>query len=222
MYIKKSLKSKPAPFPLAPKSPQEYLETITKVCPQWGAVLATRAIKASRTLRALWAAAVAVGNGCRISEVLGIRCSDLMPNGCAVIVGSKGSNARTIFTGLCMEQVIRVQSACTHWLLFGVSYREVWQAVVANRLAVQEPGHEHRSVTHTGRYDLAQKVAAEHGAEVAGQVLGHKSKNSVNYYIFPEACADERVLRTRIRYRLGKRTQGPQIPDFIKEAQNED
>jgi len=42
------------------------------------------------------------------------------------------------------------------------------------------------AVTHAGRYRLAQEIAKGSSEELAGEVLGHKSKNTIQYYVHPQ------------------------------------
>lgn len=219
MINKKSQKQIPAPLPPALKSTQQYVEAILKVNPAWAGRLPRPQAMGLRAWAALWAAAVAVGNACRISEVLGILCRDLLANGCAVIVGSKGSNARMIYTGLDTAIASLLWGDWPRRPLFGVTYREVWGVCVAHGLAVQEPGHLNNSVTHAGRYQVAQKVAEAHGQAVAGQVLGHKSKTAVEHYVFPQDCAKRRAVQKRIQYRTSAQINGPQLPEFLNDKE---
>lgn len=216
MFKKKSLKpAVPAPNRVCLKSPQFYLQCINKILPAWGRVLATKAITSTRVWVALWAGAVAVANACRISEVLGMKGCMVLPHGMAVILGAKGSNARMICTGLEPSDCEYLRVECAHRPVFSVEYLEVWRAVVGHGLAVQEPGHQHQSVTHQGRYSLAAQIAPNLGEVVAGQALGHKSSKSARYYAHPEQCAEDRRQRNAIRKRKELFTQGPQLPAFL-------
>lgn len=208
-------RSEPAPHFLCWKSSQYYLEAITKLVPAWGMALKSKNITSKRTWVALWAAAVAVANACRISEVLAARGSGMLPNGMVVTVGSKGSNARMIWTAMNVEDCTRCPQQIPSRPVFCVGYKEVWQAVVLNGFAVQEPGHQNRSVTHSGRYSVMQKAVAILGEDKAGEVIGHKSKRSNRYYTRPEECAHDRAARNAERKRKKFFTQGPQLPDFM-------
>lgn len=216
--IRKFIRNKdvPAPNQLAMKSPQFYLEIITKLVPAWGAALKPKNITSPRTWCALWAAAVAVANACRISEVLTMQGAQVLPNAMAVIVGAKGSNARMIYIGLPMDCCQYLNTDCARRPVFSVVYREVWDAVVRHGLAVQEPGHEHRTVTHSGRYAVVQKIAPILGEAAAGEAIGHKSKKSVRYYAHPDACAHDRAVIKATKARKGFFTQGPKWPDFLE------
>lgn len=219
MINKKSQKQIPAPLPPALKSTQQYVEAILKVNPAWAGRLPRPQAIGMRAWAALWAAAVAVGNACRISEVLRIVGRDLIQNGCAVILGSKGSNARMIWTGLDPQTASDLYALSPLRPVFGVTYREVWGVCAGCGLAVQEPGHINNSVTHAGRYQIAQDVAKAHGQVVAGQVLGHKSKTAVEHYVFPQNCAKRRAVQKRIQYRTNAQMNGPQLPEFLNDKE---
>lgn len=209
------IKSEPAPHFLCWKSTQYYLELITRLVPAWGAALLGKHIVSKRAWVALWAAAVAVANACRISEVLAAKGSGILPNGMAVTVGSKGSAARMIWLALPYEDCTRATHEIPVRPVFPVKYKEVWEAVTRNGLAVQEPAHEHKSVTHQGRYSVMQQAMKAIGEDKAGEAIGHKSKRSNRYYTHPEECAHDRAIRKRDRERKEILTQGPQLPDFL-------
>lgn len=219
MINKKSQKQIPTPLPPALKSTQQYVEAILKVNPAWAGRLPRPQAIGLRAWAALWAAAVAVGNACRISEVLRIVGRDLIQNGCAVILGSKGSNARMIWTGLDPQTASDLHALSPLRPVFGVTYREVWGVCVGWGFVVQELGHINNSVTHAGRYQIAQDVARAYGQVVAGQVLGHKSETAVEHYIFPQDCAKRRAVQKRIKYRTSAQMNGPQLPEFLNDGE---
>lgn len=209
------IKSEPAPHFLCWKSSQYYLQRINALVPAWGAALLGKAITSNRTWVCLWAAAVAVANACRISEVLTIKGSGILPNGMAVAVGSKGSAARMLWLALPLEDCTRATHSIPSRPAFPVKYKEVWEAVTRNGLAVQEPAHQNKSVTHQGRYSAMQKFAAVVGEDKAGEAIGHKSKRSNRYYTHPEECARDRAVRNADRRRKEMFTHGPFLPDFL-------
>lgn len=206
-----SRKSAPAPSPLALRSPQQYLELIKKVYPAWVASFPRMPQKSMSGMCALAASAVAMGNACRISEILGLKCRQLAPNGTAIVLGSKGSNARMIWTGFDPETIAYLRTLPPDCPVFPVNYMQCWRLLAACGLGVQEPGHAVVSRTHAGRYELAAQANAIGGAGTAGQVLGHKSKTAEDYYINPQKAASAR--RRRMRQNLTQ--HGPNLEDFI-------
>lgn len=208
------------PLPPALKSTQQYLETILKVNPDWSERLNKCFINSKRILSCLWAGAVAVANACRISEVLRIEGKDILPNGTAIITASKNSNARMIYLGLDRDLVCHLKNNFTNRSVFGVQYREVWGALVRFGLAVQEIGHKNNAVTHAGRYAVAKEVAKNHGEEVAGQVLGHRSKNAITYYLHPELQPKRSLMRKRMDEGWNRKLFGPKLPGFLMEEEN--
>lgn len=178
----------PAPNRLALKSPQVYIDRISKANPSWGAVVLSKALPNARTAGALWAAAVAVANGCRISEVLRILNHQVQPNGTAWTVGSKGSNSRLLYLGIDPSDAIELRMAKGSFLVFPWDYQTVYRACLEYGFTEVLPNHQHRAVTHSGRYRLVQEVAKTAGEVVAGQVIGHRSKATAEYYAHPERC----------------------------------
>ena len=136
----------------------------------------------------LWAGAVAVANACRISEVLSITNFQVQPNGMAWTVGSKGSNSRLIYLGLLSSEAEELRSVNVAFKLFPWGYQHVYRACLAYGFAGSLPCHKHRVITHAGRYRLAQEIAQASREAVAGEVLGHKSKTAIEYYIKPQNC----------------------------------
>lgn len=207
--IRKSSVSSPST--LAVKSPQDYLVLITKVYPAWASKLPSPTVTNRTLFVCLAAAAVTMGNGSRINETLGLCVKHLMPNGCAVIMGSKGSNARVIYTGFSPEQVSQLQTLPGNVPLFPVCYKQVWHACVTNGLFVRELGHVNNSVTHAGRYAMAQRIANVAGESVAGQAIGHRSKNAIRNYTDTKTAQRERGKRIRLRHT----PFGPNLEEFL-------
>lgn len=177
-----------APNMVALKSPSVYIKRITKANPAWGVALATKQVKSALVGGCLWAAAVAVGNACRISEVLRITNRQVLPNGCAWALGSKGSNSRLIYLGLDPSEALELIEAKGEFAVFSWDYQHIYRACLAYGFAESLPNHEHRAVTHAGRYRVAQAVASKAGEAVAGEVLGHKSKTAIEHYTKPQNC----------------------------------
>lgn len=176
----------PAPYQLSLKSPPDYLQAINNVNPAWGMVL--NAVDHISALEgcALWAGAVAVANACRISEVLRLQICNILPNGQAWTKGSKGSSGRLLFLGLTPLKAREFIVLPRKLNVFPVAYINVWRACTKYGFADKLPNHQHLAVTHAGRYRLAQQIATNENEELAGEVLGHKSKNSIQYYVHPQ------------------------------------
>lgn len=178
----------PAPFQVSLKSPPDYLQAITNVNPSWGKILANVKRISSLEACALWAAAVTVANACRISETLRITIGQLLPNGQAWATGSKGSSSRLLYLGISPGFLAQLQALPKNLNVFPVPYISVWRACVKHGLADRLPGHKHLAVTHAGRYRLAQQISAQASSATAGEVLGHKNENSIQYYVHPSGC----------------------------------
>lgn len=176
----------PAGLQLALKSPGDYIELINKVNPAWGMKLKSNALVGSLAWCALWAGAVTVANACRISETLRVCVGHVLPNGMAWATGSKGSNARMLYLGLSPEQVIRLKELSPTLNVFPDDYLKVYRATIQAGFALKLPNHKHLAVTHAGRYELVKQVSRETSAEVAGELLGHRNRASVEFYANPQ------------------------------------
>lgn len=205
------------PTPVALKSPQFYLQIIKRILPAWGTKLNNVPLKGASLWCALAASAVAIGNACRIGEILAIKCGNLLRNGNVLIQSEKGGSVRMIWAGLSPDESDQLQQLPYMVPVFPVKYIDCWRAVKLMQLDETIPGHEHKSVTHTGRYAVARKAAELVGAERAGEALGHKSKRAVTYYLDPSMAKKERQARKRAQAIKFLQLQGPQLPDFLNE-----
>lgn len=194
--------SAPTPNQLALKSPLVYLKRINRVHPAWGPILFAYQKISATVAGSLWAAAVAIANGCRISEILSIRSHQVRPNGCAWVVGAKGSNSRLIYLGLDSSEAKELYSSPLSFAVFPWDYQWVYRACKQFGFVQALPNHKHQAVTHQGRYALAKEVAGAVSDEIAGQVLGHRSKNTAEYYVHPERCKQKpRAQSTQKSYK---------------------
>lgn len=174
-------------YEVAFKSPSFYYEIINRLIPEWGRRILEGDRLSSLEGASLWAAAVSVSNACRISEVLRITPSRVQENGLAWTTGSKGSNARLLFIGALPKDMEQIRTIAPEQKLFPVEYIDVYHACVKRNLVSKIDNHVNQAVTHAGRYKLAQSVSASASLEVAGQILGHKSKGAILYYAEPKA-----------------------------------
>ena len=124
-----------------------------------------------------------LSNGLRVSELLSIRVTDILPNGFIKVKGKKGSNSR-----LCHLMLHRISDlylvASGEYVFEGISRFFVYRCLRSLGLSYSIRGSNRRAVTHAGRHFLVS-VLQDSGLEVSviQGVIGHKSVNSTMYYV---------------------------------------
>lgn len=160
-------------------------------------------------------------NGCRINEILSLEWCQTLPSGLAFIKASKGSNSKMIYLGLTPQDREEMFPFNPHTLIYHASYIEVYKCLVKYNCFTYEQGHLNRSVTHSGRYTLAERVRGVLGQEAASQVLGHKSKTAIDNYLGKVDLKKERERKYRARLRVLNSVCGPTIPKWLQEVLEE-
>ena len=155
-------------------------------------------------------------NGCRINEILSLEWCQTLPSGLAFIKASKGSNSKMIYLGLTPQEREEQFPSNPRTLIYHASYIEVYKCLVKYNCFTYEQGHLNRSVTHSGRYTLAERVRGVLGQEAASQVLGHKSKTAIDNYLGKVDLKKERERKQRARLRLLNSISGPTIPTWLQ------
>lgn len=157
-------------------------------------------------------------NGCRINEILSLEWCQTLPSGLAFIKASKGSNSKMIYLGLTPQDREDLFPSNPRTLIYNASYIEVYKCLVKYNCFTYEQGHLNRSVTHSGRYTLAERVRGVLGQEAASQVLGHKSKTAIDNYLGKVDLKKERERKYRARLRVLNSVCGPTIPKWLQEV----
>lgn len=120
--------------------------------------------------------------GLRISSVLNVVGSDVLPNGGIYVKESKGSSNRIVYSMLFNDYVLmkRLSPLCR---LNDKSRFYFYRLYKKYGIYDSFNGGVNNSVTHFFRHYLAQ-VAEDGGVDVAdiGGFLGHKNKKSTGYY----------------------------------------
>ena len=155
-------------------------------------------------------------NACRINEILSLEWCQTLPSGLAFIKASKGSNSKMIYLGLTPQEREENFPSNPRTLIYHASYIEVYKCLVKYNCFSYEQGHLNRSVTHSGRYTLAQRVRGVLGQEAASQVLGHKSKTAIDNYLGKVDLKKERERKQRARLRILNSVCGPTIPKWLQ------
>ena len=189
----------PTPFVFASNNPTDYLAIITRLLPWFSLRAGISDSQLGYTLQRAVPAAVAIANGVRIGEVLKMKCRQLMSNGVAWVAGEKGSRARNIWIGFQPQMPEMNVAKWEDSIVFPWTYQQVYNACKV--LGIGELQREHRnfSVTHLGRYRLAQLVQAQAGLRAAAEVLGHRRTSSTEHYIHAVNLEKDRERKQRQR-----------------------
>lgn len=220
--IKTKLNSSYSPLNLpASKKPSDtYYRNIASV-PNMKHVLNSFYELSARDQYLLNIGAVCKLNGCRINEILSLEWCQTLPSGLAFIKASKGSNSKMIYLGLTPQDREEMFPFNPRTLIYHASYIEVYKCLVKYNCFTYEQGHLNRSVTHSGRYTLAERVRGVLGQEAASQVLGHKSKTAIDNYLGKVDLKKERERKYRARLRVLNSVCGPTIPKWLQEVLEE-
>jgi len=120
--------------------------------------------------------------GARISEVLNIKWSDLIPYTDIVIIGLKGSrNRRVTVNGIesyikhCIDNRLDPFNIVTRYQVYRIIKRYGW--VVDNGVT------KNKSVTHSARkLYIRESFKSQSNIEVVKDTIGHKTSKSTKYY----------------------------------------
>lgn len=122
-------------------------------------------------------------NSMRISEVLGICRSDYLGAGRFVIRAKKRSRSYTIYAPELRPMVEGVGGGGASNRIFDFDYQWVWAWCRRCGVGMTPVGHRNVARTHAHRYITAQKIAGLVDDGVAGDVLHHRSPESISYYL---------------------------------------
>ena len=205
----------PLNHPLSKKPSDTYYRNIASV-PSMKHILNSFYELSARDQYLLNIGAVCKLNGCRINEILSLEWCQTLPSGLAFIKASKGSNSKMIYLGLTPQEREENFPSNPRTLIYHASYIEVYKCLVKYNCFTYEQGHLNRSVTHSGRYTLAERVRGVLGQEAASQVLGHKSKTAIDNYLGKVDLKKERERKYRARLRILNSLAGPTIPTWLQ------
>lgn len=164
------------------KSSVDYFSLCNKLPDASGLLGITK--EAARGMHPVCKAAlvVCISNGMRIGEVLSLRYRDRVAPGIYAAKALKGGRAFLVAVPFGTDEEDVATSYCADHKLFPVTYQQVYRAAVKAGARVQLAGRVNASVTHTGRYRIAQKLAAQGDLFKVSDVLRHKNPETKAYY----------------------------------------
>jgi integrase len=121
-------------------------------------------------------------SGARITEVINIKWSDLIPYTDVVIIGLKGSrNRRVTVNGIesyfkhCIVNRLNPFNVVSRYQVYRIIKRYGW--IVDNGIS------KNKSVTHSARkLYIRESFKSQSDIEVVKDTIGHKSSESTKYY----------------------------------------
>lgn len=120
--------------------------------------------------------------GCRSVEILSITWSHVMQNDTVLVVGAKRSRSRVIVIPGSTQAKCKIPKDMIKKSIFSCNYRQLEKHMLMHGYAKQPEGHKKRIITHVPRHNLASSVQEIATKMVAGDVLQHRAKSSINYY----------------------------------------
>lgn len=124
-----------------------------------------------------------VSNGMRIGEVLSLRFRDCVAQGIYAAKASKGGRAFLVAVPITAEEQARQAATDPARLIFTCTYQQVYRAAIKAGARVHFAGRLNASVTHTGRYRIAQKLEEQGDLFKVSDVLRHKNPRTKAYYL---------------------------------------
>lgn len=121
--------------------------------------------------------------GLRISELLLAQQSDVMLFDMLHIHGLKGSRDCQIYIPGISSLMQEARKIYLCGCLWHIRYHDIWRALRRAGFYAVVRHHQNLVVTHYGRYRMASITSHLYGVNPTSDVLRHRSKSSVSYYI---------------------------------------
>lgn len=122
-------------------------------------------------------------NGLRVSELLRIKGTDIMPNGSFIIRASKFSQNRI---GFVVDNAEWLQSYRSYPSFIFADYNRhfVYYLFKRRGISSQIIGNQNKAVTHVLRHQAIENLLmATKDTAVTAQAIGHRSKRSTEHYL---------------------------------------
>lgn len=122
-------------------------------------------------------------NGLRVSELLRIKGTDIMPNGSFIIRASKFSQNRI---GFVVDNAEWLQSFRSYPSFIFADYNRhfVYYLFKRRGISSQIIGNQNKAVTHVLRHQAIENLQrATNDSAVTAQAIGHRSKKSTEHYL---------------------------------------
>lgn len=126
---------------------------------------------------------ICISNGMRIGEVLSLRFSDCVAPGIYAVKALKGGRAFLVAVPITAAEQQAQQATGRDRFIFQCTYQQVYRAAIKAGVRVHIAGRRNASVTHTGRYRIAQKLAERGDLAKVSDVLRHQSAATKEYYL---------------------------------------
>jgi integrase len=128
----------------------------------------------------LWVSGI---HSMRISELLELTVDDDLEQGRFIIKGRKRSRSYTVYIPELIPIVKELKTTANDRRVFRCDYKWIWEWCRRCGVGFTPEGHVNCARTHAHRYQTAERVSSRAGNTAAGDVLHHRSRSSVDYYL---------------------------------------
>lgn len=119
----------------------------------------------------------------RISEILALTTFSILSYDTVLVKGSKRSASYTIYLPDLSRQVSEENDKKTEKKIFELTYKQVYTELKKAGCRYQDGRSRNCSCTHHCRYVQAKRVNEMSNEAAAGDLLHHRSKTSILYYL---------------------------------------
>lgn len=120
---------------------------------------------------------------CRVSEVLQLSTSDIISCDRVFCRGKKSGSSYILFLPGLSDQVDPLLPVDHPFPLFSVSYSVCYRSFVKAGIRFRHNGRKNHMRTHAFRYSAPQFLGSTLSTVESGDLLHHKSKSSISYYL---------------------------------------
>lgn len=120
---------------------------------------------------------------CRISEVLSLTFGDIIHPDRAVCTGAKRGRSYAIYLPGLSQQVLTSSLSDISIPLFPISYLQCYRSYLKSGIRLNIKGSKNVRRCHLGRYKVADLFDQGLEVSILGDLLHHKSKSSILYYL---------------------------------------
>ena len=118
----------------------------------------------------------------RITELLSITAGDELAPGSFLVRALKGGSDYSIFIPLSARNVTELKKFKPSQPLFPVTYHTCWRQIRSSGCSQRLRWRFNLSVTHSGRFNLADKLVKLNERARIGPLLHHRTLTSADYY----------------------------------------
>ena len=120
---------------------------------------------------------------CRVSEVLSLQVQNVFEPDRVICPGSKRGGAYVIVLPGLSSQIRNAEITDQSVSLFPISYTKCYRSFIRAGIRYSRPGRKNLGRSHSGRYQVNRLFQKGEKISVLSDLLRHRSKSSILYYI---------------------------------------